>query len=69
MSATLEATRPAGQKKKFGKTERHVPHHTEKAKKWYSPEDEVTHKKVGNSISCDEVIVGWGLSVLRLALA
>lgn len=48
MSATLEATRPAGQKKKFGKTERHIPHHTEKAKKWYAPEDEVTHKKVGS---------------------
>jgi len=50
MSATLEATRPAAQKKKFGKSERHVPHHTEKAKKWYAPEDEVTHKKVRKSI-------------------
>jgi large subunit ribosomal protein L6e len=47
MSATLEATRPAATKKKFGKTERHVPHHTEKAKKWYAAEDEKTHKKVG----------------------
>jgi len=52
MSATLEATRPAGQKKKFGKSgaERHVPHHTEKAKKWYAPDDEVTKKKVRKTV-------------------
>jgi len=33
MSATLEATRPAGQKKTFGKSTREVPHHSVKAKK------------------------------------
>jgi hypothetical protein len=48
MSASLEATRPAGHsEKKFGKSTRHVPHHTEKAKKWYPAEDEVSNKKVG----------------------
>jgi large subunit ribosomal protein L6e len=47
MSAALEATRPAAQEKKFGKTSRHVPHHSQKAKKWYPAEDEVQNKKVG----------------------
>jgi hypothetical protein len=46
MSATLEATRPAGQKKTFGKSTREVPHHTQKAKKWYPAEDELQAKKV-----------------------
>ncbi|KAL3427809.1 ribosomal protein L6e [Phlyctema vagabunda] len=50
MSATLEATRPAGQKKTFGKSTREVPHHSQKAKKWYPAEDEVQHKKVRKSI-------------------
>ncbi|KAI9827531.1 MAG: hypothetical protein M1832_004881 [Thelocarpon impressellum] len=48
MSATLEATRPT--KKKFGKSEREIPHHTQKAKKWYPAEDEAIHKKVRKSI-------------------
>jgi hypothetical protein len=48
MSATLEATQPAAhQEKKFGKTSRHVPHHTQKAKKWYPAEEEAQPKKVG----------------------
>jgi len=51
MSATLEATRPAGQKKTFGKSTREVPHHTQKAKKWYPAEDEVVAKKVGSLFS------------------
>jgi len=46
MSATLEATRPAGQKKTFGKSTREVPHHSQKAKKWYPAEDEAAPKKV-----------------------
>ncbi|PMD17495.1 putative 60S ribosomal protein L6-B [Hyaloscypha hepaticicola] len=50
MSSTLEATRPAGQKKTFGKSTREVPHHTQKAKKWYPAEDEVQPKKVRKSI-------------------
>jgi len=51
MSATLEATRPAAQKKTFGKSTREVPHHTQKAKKWYPAEDESVPKKVGSSYS------------------
>ena len=47
MSATLEATRPAGQKKTFGKSTREVPHHSQKAKKWYPADDESQAKKVG----------------------
>ncbi|KAE8453794.1 hypothetical protein EG329_009306 [Mollisiaceae sp. DMI_Dod_QoI] len=50
MSATLEATRPAGQTKTFGKSTREVPHHTQKAKKWYPAEDESQPKKVRKSI-------------------
>jgi hypothetical protein len=46
MSAVLEATRPEGQTKKFGKGEREIPHHTQKAKKWYPADDEAQHKKV-----------------------
>jgi hypothetical protein len=44
MSATLEAK---SQKKTFGKSTREVPHHSQKAKKWYPAEDEVQAKKVG----------------------
>jgi large subunit ribosomal protein L6e len=51
MSSTLEATRPASQKKTFGKSTREVPHHTQKAKKWYPAEDEVQPKKVGSITS------------------
>lgn len=54
MSATLEATRPT--KKKFGKSEREVPHHTHKAKKWYPAEDEIQPKKVGRELS-DSLLV------------
>lgn len=39
------------QTKKFGKGERTVPHHSQKAKKWYPAEDEKQAKKV-SSISC-----------------
>jgi len=50
MSAVLEASRPAGQTKTFGKSTREVPHHTQKAKKWYPAEDEAQPKKVRKSI-------------------
>lgn len=46
MSAVLEATRPAGTQKTFGKSTREVPHHSNKAKKWYPAEDEVQKRKV-----------------------
>ncbi|KUJ20376.1 putative 60S ribosomal protein L6-B [Mollisia scopiformis] len=50
MSAVLEATRPAAQTKTFGKSTREVPHHSQKAKKWYPAEDEAQPKKVRKSI-------------------
>jgi hypothetical protein len=36
----------AGKTKKFGKGERTIPHHSQKAQKWYSVEDEAQPKKV-----------------------
>jgi len=41
---------PAATKKKFGKGEREVPHHTLKAKKWYPAEDESQPKKVRKTV-------------------
>jgi len=46
MSSTLEATRPAGQTKKFSKGERYIPHGSERAGKWYPAEDESKPKTV-----------------------
>lgn len=51
MSATPAATRPAAQKKTFGKSTREVPHHTQKAQKWYPAEDEYQPKKVSSHLS------------------
>ncbi|KAI9757351.1 MAG: hypothetical protein M1815_001438 [Lichina confinis] len=45
MSTMLEATRPPHTTKKVGKGERHIPHHTQKASKWYPAEDEAQPKK------------------------
>ncbi|KAI9766103.1 MAG: hypothetical protein M1840_006810 [Geoglossum simile] len=50
MSASAAATRPAASKKKFGKGERVVPHHTQKAKKWYPAVDESQPKKVRKTV-------------------
>jgi hypothetical protein len=60
MSATLEATRPAGQKKTFGKSTREVPHHTQKAKKWYPAEDELQAKKVRSIM----LLRSWRIQVI-----
>ena len=46
MSAVLEANRPAGQTKTFGKSTREVPHHSQKARKFYPAEDEAVARKV-----------------------
>ena len=46
MSEKQEPTQQAGKTKKFGKGEREIPHHTQKAKKWYPAEDESKSKKV-----------------------
>jgi len=47
MSAATEAKSST---KKFGKTERTIPHHSQKASKWYPAEDEAAPKKVRKSI-------------------
>ncbi len=46
MSATKSQTKAEHKTKKFGKTERTIPHHTQKAKKFYPAEDEAKPKKV-----------------------
>ncbi|KAL8854623.1 MAG: hypothetical protein Q9221_000658 [Calogaya cf. arnoldii] len=50
MSAQKGSEKPTSQTKKFGKGEREVPHHTQKAKKFYPAEDESKPKKVRKSI-------------------
>merc|ERR1712093_363650 len=50
MSAVLEANRPAGQTKTFGKSTREVPHHSQKARKFYPAEDEAVARKVRKTI-------------------
>ena len=50
MPVKQESSKPAGQTKKFGKSEREVPHHTQKAKKFYPAEDEYKPKKVLRSV-------------------
>ncbi|KAL8947929.1 MAG: hypothetical protein Q9222_005832 [Ikaeria aurantiellina] len=51
MSSTKkEPEKPASQTKKLGKGERTIPHHTQKAKKFYPAEDESKPKKVRKSI-------------------
>ena len=46
MSAKHASETPAGKTKKFGKGERQIPHHSQKAKKYYPAEDVVKPKKV-----------------------
>ena len=46
MSTQQDSSVPAGTTKKFGKGEREIPHHTQKAKKYYPAEDESKPKRV-----------------------
>ena len=46
MSAKQEGSKAEHKTKKFGKSERSIPHHTQKAKKFYPAEDEAKPKKV-----------------------
>ena len=46
MSPTTESSTHEHNTKKFGKGERTIPHHTQKAKKYYPAEDEAKPKKV-----------------------
>ncbi|MCJ1293276.1 hypothetical protein MMC34_004830 [Xylographa carneopallida] len=50
MSAKHASETPAGKTKKFGKGERQIPHHSQKAKKYYPAEDVVKPKKVRKTI-------------------
>lgn len=46
MSAKQDATKAEHKTKKFGNSERSIPHHTQKAKLFYPAEDEAKPKKV-----------------------
>ena len=50
MSAKQEGTTAEHKTKKFGKSERSIPHHTQKAKKFYPAEDEAKQKKVREAL-------------------
>ncbi len=65
MSATLEAARPAGQTKKFSKGERHIPHASERAGKWYPAEDESKPKTVRFDILWEVEVFWLSSAVLR----
>lgn len=53
MSSKQESSKPASQTKKFGKGEREIPHHTQKAQKYYPAEDESKPKTVRPWISSE----------------
>lgn len=59
MSAKQEATKAEHKTKEFGKSERSIPHHTQKAKKFYPAEDEAKPKKVREvfSIQCNQASI------------
>ena len=42
--------------KKFGKTERKIPHHTQKAKKFYPAEDDAKPRKVRDANGAGSVL-------------
>lgn len=56
MSSKQQSSKPESQTKKFGKGEREIPHHTQKAKKYYPAEDESKPKKVGLRISYERAL-------------
>lgn len=64
MSAKQEASKTEHKTKKFGKTERKIPHHTQKAKKFYPTEDEAKPRKVRDATGAvsflPSVSFGWG---------
>lgn len=64
MSAKQEATKAEHKTKKFGKSERSIPHHTQKAKKFYPAEDEAKPKKVREA----DIIEGKRSSTHKRAL-
>ena len=56
---------PAAQKKAFGKSTREVPHHTQKAQKWYPAEDEYKPKQVSplSTMETEAAAFSYGGSV------
>jgi hypothetical protein len=55
---------PAAQKKAFGKSTREVPHHTQKAQKWYPAEDEYKPKQVSSYLPWGETAAfNYGRSI------
>ena len=50
MAAKPESSKAEHKMKKFGKSERSIPHYTQKAKKFYPAEDEAKPKKVREAV-------------------
>jgi len=50
MSAKADSQTPAGTTKKFGKGERHVPHHSAKAQRYYAAEPDSEPKKTRKTV-------------------
>lgn len=69
MSAKQEASKAEHATKKFGKSERKVPHHTQKAKKFYPAEDELKPKKVRWINGHDALLVFLQVVFLQLRLS
>ncbi len=59
MSAKQDATKAEHKTKKFGKSERSIPHHTQKAKKFYPAEDEAKPKKVNEALQIQLQSCKW----------
>ncbi len=71
MSEKQESAPPTSTTKKFGKGEREVPHHSQKAKKWYPAEDESKPKKVMLTTPFEYALLSknmWGLLYLILPM-
>ena len=69
MSAKQEASKAEHTTKRFGKSERKVPHHTQKAKKFYPAEDESKPKKVRWITGFDALLVFLQFVFLQLRLS
>lgn len=67
MSEKQASTAPASTTKKFGKGEREVPHHSQKAKKWYPAEDESKPRKVYYALATEVIL--YRLGFYRLSTA
>lgn len=69
MSAKQEASKAEHKTKQFGKSERKVPHHTQKAKKFYPAEDESKPKKVRRVNGFDAALISLHIVFLQLRLS